>query len=112
MIDDPIRRLAQPSALPLMTRLGTARFRPLLLLLAIRRGRFGGGARGLLWPLHPQHQIDQLGLAQTLKLVPAHPDRESAKPIRRKGVGNYNGGMLCLHFDLTSFRRTVPAVRS
>jgi hypothetical protein len=40
-----------------------------------------------VWPLQAQHQLDQLLLAQALKLVAAHADTESAKPAGRKGVG-------------------------
>ena len=59
------------------------------LLLAIGRGRLGRGARGLLWPLQPQHQLDQLFAAQPFKVAAAHLTRESAKSVPRKGVGNY-----------------------
>ena len=89
VIDDPIGRLAHGPAVALVAGLGAAGLGLLPLLLAIRRGRLGGGARGLLWPLQPQHQLDQLFLAQTLKLAAAHPGRESAIQPRRKGVGNY-----------------------
>jgi hypothetical protein len=53
MIDDPIGRLAQPSVMPLVARLGATRSRPIPLLFAIGRGRLGGGARGFLRPLQP-----------------------------------------------------------
>ncbi|HEX2553526.1 MAG TPA: hypothetical protein VHL98_07485, partial [Microvirga sp.] len=43
----------------------------------------------LLRPLQTQHQLDQLFLAQSLKIAPAHQCRESAIRPRRKGVGNY-----------------------
>src|SRR3954463_1891573 len=69
-------------------RLGATRLRALTLLLAIRRGRLGGGARGLLRPLQAQHQLDQLFLAQALKLNTTHPALESAKTPSLKGVGN------------------------
>jgi Arc/MetJ family transcription regulator len=42
-----------------------------------------------LRPLQSQHQLDQLFLAQTLKIAAAHDNRESAKPALRKGLGNY-----------------------
>src|SRR3954452_13215124 len=54
-------------------------------LLPVRRGRLGGGARGLLGPLQTQHQLDQLVLAQTLKLAAPHPALESAKTPSLKG---------------------------
>src|SRR3954454_22026106 len=38
-----------------------------------------------------EHQLDQLFLAQTLKIAPAHEGRESVQPINRKGVGNCLG---------------------
>ena len=89
MINDPIGCLAQPAALSFVARLGTTGLRSLLPLFAIGRGRFGGGARGPLWSLQPQHQLDQLLLAQTLKLATSHLSRESALPAHCKGVGNY-----------------------
>jgi hypothetical protein len=42
-----------------------------------------------LRPLQPQHQLNQLFLAQTFKIAAAHTSRESAKPASRKGLGNY-----------------------
>jgi hypothetical protein len=84
VVDHPIRRIAQPSVMPLVAWLGAAGFGRLAPLFAIGRGRLGGGARGLVWPLQPQHQLDQLGLAQTLKLVAAHAHTESAKPTKCK----------------------------
>src|SRR4051794_11295760 len=56
-------------------------------LSTVRRRGLGGGARGLLRPLQPQHQLDQLFLAQTLKLATTHPTLESAKTASLKGVG-------------------------
>src|SRR3954453_8425346 len=75
--------------MPFVARLGAAGFRLLPLLLAIRRGRLRGGARRLLRTLQTQHQLDQLCLAQTLKLATTHPALQSVKTARRKGVGNY-----------------------
>ena len=69
-------------------RLGATGFGALAALLGIGGGRLGGGARGLVWALQAQHQLDQLLLAQTLKLVTAHADTEAAKPAGCKGVGN------------------------
>src|SRR4051794_33908801 len=57
-------------------------------LSTVRRRGLGGGARGLLRPLQAQHQLDQLFLAQTLKIAAAHPALESAKAASLKGVGN------------------------
>jgi transposase, IS5 family len=42
-----------------------------------------------LRPLQPQHQLNQLFLAQTFKIAAAHTSRESANPSWRKGLGNY-----------------------
>ena len=81
---------AQGPAVALVARLGATRLAALALRLAICRGRLGGGARGLLRPLQPQHQLDQPGLAQALKLVPPHAWTGSAMPPRCKGVGNYS----------------------
>src|SRR4051812_7528073 len=69
----------------LMTGLGSAGLGLLPLLLPVRRGRLGGGARGLLGPLQTQHQLDQLVLAQTLKFAAPHPVLESAKTPSLKG---------------------------
>src|SRR3954453_21189599 len=88
VLDDRIGRLAHHSAVALVAGLGSARLGFLPLLLAIRRGRLGGGARRLLRPLQTQHQLDQLFLAQTLKLATTHPALESAKTASLKGVGN------------------------
>src|SRR4051812_25408895 len=84
MLDDSVGHLAHLPAMALMTRLGPAGLGLLAPLLAIRGRRLGGGVRGLLRPLQPQHQLDQLLLAQALKLAPAHLTRESAKPAPRK----------------------------
>src|SRR4051794_34170024 len=46
-------------------------------------GWLGGRARRRLGPLQAQHQLDQLFLAQTLKLAAPHPALESAQPISR-----------------------------
>src|SRR3954463_9657652 len=89
VLDDLIGRLAHHSAVALVAGLGSARLGFLPLILAIRRGRLGGGARGLLRPLQAQNQLDQLFLAQTLKLATTHPALESAKTANLKGVGNY-----------------------
>src|SRR4051812_26736635 len=42
----------------------------------------------LLRPLQAQHQLDQLFLAQTLKLNTTHATLESAKTANLKSVGN------------------------
>ena len=67
MLDDLIGHGAEGPAVAFMTRLGAAGFGLLPTFLAIRRGRLGGGARGLLRPLQPQHQLDQFFLRQTLQ---------------------------------------------
>ena len=88
VLDNRIGRLAHHPAVALMAGLGPAGLGFLPLLVAIRRGWLGGGARGLLRPLQAQHQLDQLFLAQTLKLATTHPALESAKPASLKGLGN------------------------
>jgi circadian clock protein KaiC len=72
-----------------MARLGATGLGLIPPLLTIGRGRLGGGARGLWRTLQPQHQLNQLFLAQTFKIAAAHPSRESANPASRKGLGNY-----------------------
>lgn len=84
MLDDRIGIIAQHPAVTLVTRLGAAGLGVLALLLAIRRGRLGRGARGLLWLLQPEHQLDQLLAAQPFQFAAAHPARESAKSDPRK----------------------------
>ena len=37
--------------------------------------------------LQPQHQLNQLGLAQAFQVVPLHLRTESAMLLRRKGGG-------------------------
>src|SRR4051794_3450609 len=54
-------------------------------LLPVRGRRLGRCARRLLRPLQPKHQLDQLRLAQALKLVPLHARIESANSLPRKG---------------------------
>ena len=58
------------------------------LLLAVGRRRFRGRARGLVRPLHPQHQIDQLFLGKAFQISAIHPRIESPNELCRKGVGN------------------------
>jgi hypothetical protein len=53
-----------------------------------------------LRPLQSQHQLDQLFLAQTLKIAAAHTGMESAKPDLCKGLGNYNPLPLNVRFCL------------
>src|SRR5215218_403676 len=91
-LDTRIGRLAHHPTVALMAGLGPAGLGFLPLLLAIRRGWLGGGARGLLRPLQAQHQLDQLFLAQTLKLATTHATFESTKMTDLKGLGNYNSG--------------------
>src|SRR5215211_9447561 len=88
VLDNRIGRLAHHPAVALMAGLGPAGLGFLPLLLAIRRGWLGGGARGLLRPLQAQHQLDQLFLAQTLKLNTTHLALESANTPSLKRVGN------------------------
>jgi hypothetical protein len=78
VLNNLIRRVACHPGVALVAGFRSARLGSLPLRFAIRRGRLGGGARGLLWPLQTQDQFDQLGLAQTLKLVATHPTLESA----------------------------------
>jgi hypothetical protein len=89
MVDEAIHIRAHGAAVPVMAWLGATGLGLIPPLLAIGRGRLGGCARGLLRPLQPQHQLDQLFLAQTLKIAAAHGSKESAKSSSRKGLGSY-----------------------
>ena len=89
VIDNPVRVGAERSAMALVPGLGTSGAGLLAALLAVRGRRLRRGARGLLRPLQPQHQLDQLRLAQPLKFVSLHVQTESAIPPHCKGVGNY-----------------------
>src|SRR3954466_8567825 len=88
MLDHLTGIVTHHPAVALMARLRAAGLGLITPLLAIRRGRLGEGARGLLRPLQSQHQLDQLFLAQTLKIAAAHLTRESAKssPCKRWGM--------------------------
>ena len=68
-----------------MTRLGAARPGLVPLGLAIRRRRLGRCARGLGRLLKPKHKLDQLGLAQTLKIVPDHTILNQRSPRAARG---------------------------
>jgi hypothetical protein len=85
MIDDAVGLLTERPAVAFMPRLGASRLGVLAPRLWVRGRRLGRGARGLLWPLQPQHQLDQLRLAQPLQLVSLHARIESALPPRCKG---------------------------
>ncbi len=61
-------------------------------LLTITRGRLGGGSRGLLRPLQPQHQLNQFFLRQTLQISAIHLPMDSGIAAADKGVGNYAQG--------------------
>src|ERR1700712_2063206 len=87
MVDDLIGIVTHHPAVTFVARLRAAGLGLLAPLLAIRRGRLGGGARGLLRTLQPQHQLDQLLTTQTLKIAATHPTRESAKSPTRKRRG-------------------------
>src|SRR4051812_48124030 len=105
MLDHLIRRGADDPAVTFMSRLGATGFGLIPTLLAIRRGRLRGCARGLRRPLQPQHQFDQLFLAQTLKIAATHDTRESANPSSRKALGNYIAvakklSFICLNYSV------------
>ena len=85
VIDDMIEILAQSPAMAFMTGLGAARAGLVALRLAIRRRQLGRRSRRLGRLLKTKHQLDQLGLAQTLKIVPAHAilNQRSRRAARR-----------------------------
>jgi hypothetical protein len=84
MLDHCVGIGAQHPAVTLVAGLGAAGLGLLPLLLAVGRGRLGRGARGLLWPLQPQHQLDQLLAAQPFQFASTPPTKESAKFDPRK----------------------------
>ena len=88
MIFESVRRAAEFSRMPFMSGLRPAGRRIFPLLLAVGRRRFRGRARGLVRPLHPQHQIDQLFLGKAFQISAIHPRIESPNELCRKGVGN------------------------
>ncbi len=51
--------------------------------------RLGRGARILIGPLKPQHQLDQLLFAELLQITSVHRPRDSGICPADKGVGNY-----------------------
>src|SRR3954467_1452318 len=102
MRDHLIGSLTDRPAVTLMAGFGPARLGLLALLLAIGRGRLGGGARGLLRSLQPQHQLDQFFLAQTLTLAPPHPTREPAISAPRKGLSNFGQRVTWVDLGRTS----------
>ncbi len=86
MIDHLIGRVADDPAMTLMPGFGTTGLGLLPLLLSVPQGRLGRGVRRLLQTLQPQHQLNQLFLAQSLKVTPARQSRESAIRLRHMGV--------------------------
>src|SRR4051812_2744461 len=66
-------------------RLGPAGAGLLAAFLAVRGGRLGRGARGLLRTLQPEHELDQFVLAQAFEIGASHDGRESASSVPRKG---------------------------
>jgi hypothetical protein len=72
-----------------MPRLGAAGPGLIPTLIAITRRRLGGGSRGFLRPRHPQHQVNQLFLRQTLQTSAIHVPMDSGIAAAEKGVGNY-----------------------
>jgi hypothetical protein len=78
VLDDPIGILGKGAAVAFVPRLGPAGAGLLAAFLAVRGGRLGGGARGLLRALQPEHQLDQFVLAQAFEIGAFHDGRESA----------------------------------
>src|SRR6185369_13750136 len=85
VLDEPIGILGKGAAVAFVPRLGPAGAGLLAAFLAVRGGRLGGGARGLLRPLQPEHQLDQFVLAQAFEIGASHDGRESASSAPRKG---------------------------
>src|SRR4051794_20121390 len=77
--------LGKGAAVAFVPRLGPAGAGLLAAFLAVRGGRLGRGARGLLRALQPEHQLDQFVLAQAFEIGAFHDGRESASSVPRKG---------------------------
>ena len=92
VIADLVGIIRQPPNVRLMPELRPAGSGVLALLLLVRRGRLGRGARGFVGALKPKHQLDQLLLAELLQISPIHPLMDSDFAARGKGVGNYAQG--------------------
>jgi hypothetical protein len=78
MHDDGIGIVAHHSAVAFVTGFGPAGLGLRALLLAIFRWRLEQGARGLLWPLQPQHQFDQILAAQPFNIASVQSQTVSA----------------------------------
>ena len=62
--------------------------------LLVRRRRLRRSARRFLWSLQPQHQLNQLVLAQPLQISPVHRSlSDSEISLPGKGVGNYSSNV-------------------
>src|ERR1019366_1509775 len=72
-----------------MPRLRPARTRVLALFFLVRRRRLRRGARVLIGPLKPEHQLDQLVFAELLQISAIHSPMDSEIAPRGKGVSNY-----------------------
>ena len=87
MVFVSIGRFGQNAGVPLMAGLGAARPRTFPLRLPVRRRRLRRGARGLVRALHPQHQLDQLGLRKPFEILAIHGQDESQTVPLGKGGG-------------------------
>lgn len=95
-----------------MPELGTSRLGLLAPFLAVRRRRLGRRARGIRGLLQPQYQLDQLVPAQPPRFVPLHLLTESVMLPCRKGVGNYEQGVVARPSpDGIHPRKTLARVR-
>lgn len=63
-------------------------------------------ARCLVRSLHPQHQIDQFLLRQTLQITAIHIHMDSGILAPDKGVGNYSFLVLILVIHSSSYSRS------
>src|ERR1019366_2521181 len=85
VVHGAIEIFTQAPAVAFMTRLGATRARLVPLCLAIRRTRLGRCARCLPRLRKAQHKLDQLGLAQKLKIGPAHTILNQRSPRSASG---------------------------
>jgi len=85
MVAEFVGVVGQSPIVRLMPKLRPAGSRVLALFLLVRGRRLGRGARILIGPLEPEHQLDQLLFAQVLQITTVH--RAIDSEIAARGWG-------------------------